>query len=155
MTIREEIFAVDDLPMEMVPTPEWPVVDGQVYARCLSGDERDQYEIFLANHSEPEPGGDEDTRRIKPGTKHLRSMLVAMGACDEDGDSLFTSKDLVQLGMKSAKVLERIKTAIRRLSGMDEDEDQAKNLPEAPGGDSLNDSASPSDAPAEENCSPG
>ena len=154
MTIREDIFKAEDLPREFVPTPEWSAVDGQVYARCLSGDERDKYEVYLANQSEPEPGGGEDTRRMKMGTTHLRAMLVAMGACDEHGDSIFRDSDLVQLGMKSADVLERLRTVIRRLSGMDDDEEKtAKNLPVAPGDSSFTDLPSPSDTPALEECS--
>jgi len=154
MALREEIFKVHDLPREMVPTPEWPAVDGQVYARCLSGDERDKYEVYLANQSEPDPGAGEDTRRMKLGATHLRAMLVAIGACDEEGDSIFRDGDLVQIGMKSANVLERLRIAIRRLSGMDDDEDAtAKNLPEAPGDSSSTDSPSPSDTLVSEECS--
>ncbi len=164
MTIREgsiaqKVLKTDDLPREMVPTPEWPDVDGQIYARRLSGDELDIWETFLAHQVDPKEI-DSDTRFMKLGTKQLRAQFVILGACDEDGDTIFGQGDLIPLGMKSSGPLERIRDVIRRLSGMDsvkkgDDEDETeKNLPEAPGSDSSTDSPSNSDTSVSEQCSP-
>jgi len=155
MTIREEIFKAEDLPRELVPTPEWPAVDGQVYARGLSGDERDKWEVFLAHNIDRKAmAEDEGIALAKIGTMHIRSMIVALGACDAEGDPIFQDADLVQLGGKSAAALARIRDAIYRLSGMSDDkEETAKNLPEAPGSDSSTDSPSNSDTSASEECS--
>ena len=155
MTIREKILGADDLPRELVPTPEWPEVDGQVYARRLSGDELDLWEVFIAHQVDQKAlAEDDDTRVIKMGTKHIRATLVAMGACDENGRSIFTEADIVALGAKASDPLDRLRKVIRRLSGMDDDkEETAKNLPEAPGDSSSTDSPSPLDMPVCEGCS--
>ncbi len=161
--ISEQILKTDDLPREMVSTPEWPEVDGQIYARRLSGDELDIWEIFMAHQIDPKTIDDDETRFMKLGTKQLRAQFVILGACDEDGDTIFDQSHLTWLGMKSAAPLERIRDVIRRLSGMDsvkkkdgdDDEDETeKNSPEAPGNDSSTDLPSLSDISALSECLP-
>lgn len=151
--ISEQIKGIQDLPREPVATPEWPGVDGKVFARRLSGDERDEWESFQA-HSLDQDKFAEDNRLalMKIGTKKVRATMVAMGACDEDGDSIFSTSDVIWLGLKACEPLERIRDTIMRLSGMrDSDEDSAKNLPQPPGESLPSDSALPSDTlPAED-----
>ena len=114
--LRDLVLKSDDLPRRPVPTPEWPQADGRVFARALSGDERDKWEVFMANHSEPVEDG--DVRRLRPGTKHIRATLIVMGACDENGDAIFSENDVIAIGMKNAAPLDRLYDAIRELSGM-------------------------------------
>ncbi len=148
MTLRDQIMQADDLPRKAVPTPEWPGTDGEVFAQCLSGKQRDQWEVFMTNQSEADPEGEEDERRYKANTTNIRATMVVMGACDKDGDDIFSQSDVVQLGLKSGAVLDRLYDAIREVSGMGKDEKE-KNPTSARGNDSPTDSPSPGDVQSE------
>lgn len=138
--LRDLILEASDLPREAVPTPEWKGTDGKVFARCLAGEERDAWEVFLSNASNP-PGTDGKAHGMKPGTRHVRATLVAQGVCDEDGNRLFSDTDIPPLSRKNADVLDRLYDRIRELSGMNRDEDKTiKNLNETVGDSSFTDS---------------
>lgn len=148
MALRDQIMQADDLPTKAVPTPEWPGTDGEVFARCLSGNERDQWEVFMTNASEADPEGGDDERRYKANTSNIRATMVAMGACDKDGDDIFSQADVVRLGLKSGAVLDRLYDAIREVSGMSKDE-TAENPTSARGIDSPTALPLPGDVPSE------
>ena len=121
--LAQLIFDEPDRPVspEPIPTPEWPRADGKVFARALSGDARDQHETFVSNLVERGGRG-----RLKPNSIGIRAHLVALGSCLADGSPIFTVADVERLGQKNAAPLDRLYDAIRRLSGMDRDEDAEK-----------------------------
>ncbi len=138
--LREMILKADDLPREVVATPEWPGTDGKVFCRRLSGDERDVWEVFLTNASNPLTD-DDKFPGPKVGTRHIRATLVVQGACDENGKRIFDDAHIPLLSQKSAVVLDRLYDKIRELSGMSgTEEDAVKNLKETAGDSSSSDS---------------
>jgi hypothetical protein len=68
---RDAIQQVKDRPIEKVDVPEW---NGLVYVRTLSGLEANQTKTF---HESP----------------NTLALYVAMVACDEQGDRLFSIED--------------------------------------------------------------
>ena len=120
---RDDILEVQDIGVELVSVPEW---GGDVYVKGMTGTERDQFEASVV-----ETRGRGNTR-IK--LENIRAKLVALTACDEKGERLFTSKDTEALGKKSAMALQRVFEVSQRLSGLtpaDVDE-LAKGLEENP-----------------------
>lgn len=105
---REQVLSSDDLPREKVPTPEWglqlPVAERFVYVRTLTAGEREQWE-----------GAVEATTAGARGP-HIRAALVAMVACDERGNALFTPDDIPVLARKSCPVVMRLFEVAQRLS---------------------------------------
>jgi len=127
----EEILDADDLPWRDEPTPEWGA-GSCVRIRTLTGDERDQWEVGMAN------------RKGKNGQivngRGIRAELVAASAISENGAKLFTPQQVAKLGSKSAAVVNRLYGVALELSGIgeDEEEDIAKNY----GGEANDDSGS-------------
>ncbi len=76
--------------------------------------------------------------------------IVILGACDEDGKRLFTTKDAGVLKKKPSKALTTIANAVLRHNGLlAEAADEAKNASsETASDDSASASPSPSDAPS-------
>lgn len=99
---REEILAAKDTTIEKVAVAEW---GGEVCIRGLSVDERDDFEARTIAAREP---GTKDTR--------VRARLVALCACNEKGEKIFTEKDVAILGMKSAAALEQVFIRCMKLS---------------------------------------
>jgi len=113
---KEQIFEADDLEAEVVEVPEW---GGSVKVRGLTGRERDRLEatVALTNKKGEQIGTNLD---------NLRARLCAMSIVDEDGKLMFTSKDdVLQLGRKSAVVVNRIFEVAQRLSGLTEKDVEA------------------------------
>ncbi len=108
MLTRDQILSANDLRSEVVPVPDW---DGEVTVRELTGEERDEYESSIVI-------GIGDGMSVNP--VNMRAKLVAMSVVDENGERLFTMKDVKALGMKSGKALDRIVDAAQRLSGIDD-----------------------------------
>ena len=63
---------------------------------------------------------------------NIRAVLVAMAVVDEDGNRLFTDKDVKALAKKSAAAMDRIFAETQKLNAVsDEDvEEMAKNFEE-------------------------
>ena len=105
---RDQILAIDDLPIEQVKIPEWK---GSVYMRTLTGKQRDEFEQTAIQ------------RKTKKGSdiRGLKVKLVAMCLCNKDGKLLFAGRDdEAKLIEKSGSALERLSEVAQRLSGLDE-----------------------------------
>ena len=107
---KEAIFAANDYRTEDVLVPEW---GGTVRIQGLSGEARDRWEASLMVQR---------GNRMVPDTANARAKLIVMSAIDEDGELLFTMRDIQALGSKSGAAMERCYKAAARLSGLDDDE---------------------------------
>jgi hypothetical protein len=114
---REDILNAPDILYEAVEVPEW---GGTVRIRGLTGSERDEFEASIIQRR----GKD-----IEANLKNIRAKLVSLAAVDEEGNRIFTEEDVVALGRKSARVLDRLFSVAQRLSGLSSEdvEDLAKN----------------------------
>ena len=100
---KDAIMAINDLPTEIVEVPQW---GGSVKVRGMNAGERDRFEEAIRKH----------------GMANLRSILASMTIIDEDGNRIFTDKEVDKLGTKSAEALDLIVEVASRLSGLlDED----------------------------------
>jgi hypothetical protein len=129
-TLREAILAAEDLPQEMVETPEWGPEVKNVWVRGLTGAERDAYEQGLLA-----PG--RGSVRVKDRVDNLRAAFCVRIILDENGERVFTDNDVAALGAKSGAVLDRIWDKGRELSGM---KVEAEADPSQPDGSSSTDS---------------
>lgn len=100
---KDAILAADDLPAEDVEVPEW---GGTVRVRGLTGTERDRFEFAMA------------AAKDRPDRVDVRAQVVGRCIVDENGERLFTDKELVKLGSKSGAALDRVFDVVRGLSGM-------------------------------------
>lgn len=115
---REEILAQAKAAPVWVDVPEWK---GGVYVREISASARDRFESTMVESAGPE--------RLA----NVRARFVALVACDEAGQALFAEADVAALGELSAKALDRIFDAGRKLNGMLSDaEDVEKNSASTP-----------------------
>lgn len=122
---KDDILALDDLPRESVDVPEW---GGTVYVRTLTGTERDAFE---ASVMAPRKGA-------RMNTANIRARLGVLCIVDENGERLFSDRDAIELGKKSAPALDRIFTAAQRLNGLSAEdiEELVKNSDSDPSEDS-------------------
>ena len=135
---KEAILQADDRRYEIVNVPEWK---GEVRLRSLSGAERDQYEAGLTRQVG-------NTQKID--ARNARAKLVALSACDENGQPVFDPKDVIGLGNKSSAALQRLFDAAMRLSGFTEDDmkELEEGFGDAPNGASTSDSQPTSATPS-------
>lgn len=110
-SLRDDILAAEDLPRELVPTPEWEPAVPKVWVRGLTGAERDAYEQGLL------VSGRSGTR-VKDRVDNIRAAFCVRIVVDENGERVFTDKDVAALGEKSGAVLDRIWDKGHELSGM-------------------------------------
>jgi hypothetical protein len=110
---RDEILSADDLTSERVKVPEW---GGEVIVRALTGTLRDAWETSMVSA---------DGKRLKVDSSNVRAKLVAVSVVDDKGKRVFTDKDVIRLGNKSAAALERVVDVAKRLSAIGEDELEA------------------------------
>lgn len=108
---RDEILGADDITTITVPVPEW---GGEVLVRALTGAERDRYEESLIRWR---AGKGRNVAAI-PALANARAKLVSLSVVDENGDPIFTDRDVAALGDKSAAALERVFDVAGKLSGL-------------------------------------
>lgn len=97
---RDDILGAKDLGMEWVDVPEW---GGGVYVKILTGRERDAWEW----------------RTFRQKNKATtRASLVAECAVDENGNKLFSLKDVQELSEKSAVALDRVFEQAQKINGL-------------------------------------
>jgi hypothetical protein len=129
LNLAELILAENDRTVsgKPIPTPEWPSVDGRVHVRALSGDDRDAHETFVQSLVPAARKGKRAATRFAADTRGIRAHMVMLGACDKDGEAIFTKEQLDRLGQKNGTVIDRLDTEIRKISGMIVSEDDEKN----------------------------
>ena len=115
---RDQILGANDLKTEQVPVPEW---GGDVLVGTMTGTARDAYEQSII---EVDSQG-----KAKQNLQNIRAKLLAAVLVDENGNRLFSEKDINALGKKSSAALDRVFTVAQRINSVsDEDiEDLAKN----------------------------
>lgn len=120
---RDLIFAdAEDAPeREFVPIPEWAPKGADdpsqfgIYVQALTARQVAQWRRESTNQQGGNQSINFDVITVK---------LVILASVDESGRRLFTDADSRKLGNKSAKVLERIARAAKRVSGLTEDDEE-------------------------------
>ena len=107
---RDEILGADDLKSESVKVPEW---GGAVIVRELTGAERDAWESSVVKTN---------GTKVTVDSQNMRAKLAALCIVDDEGKRMFTEKDALLLGKKSAAALDRVTDVARRLSRIGEDQ---------------------------------
>jgi hypothetical protein len=107
---REEILNAEDKQYMEVRIPEWR---GTVRLRGLSGRERDAYEETLFRQK----GND---RRMN--LRNARAKLAQRTIVGADGRQVFEEEDVLALGNKSAKALDRVFRLSMDLSGISDED---------------------------------
>lgn len=107
-----DILAADDIKTQRVAVPEW---GGDVLVKTLSGKERDAFESTIVDMKLK--GKD---RQVN--LENFRAKLVIASLVDEEGNKLFSPKQLDQLAQKSAAALHRVFKVAQELSGFGEDD---------------------------------
>lgn len=121
---RDAILSADDAPFVDVDMPEW---GGPVRLKALNGFDFSRYMKAVS-------ADNESLDRSTP-------LLIALSAVDENGELLFTEKDVDAIGKKSGRALLRLKLAAMELNRPDVVEAK-KNLEKMTSGDG------PTDSPA-------
>lgn len=124
---KDEIFGMDDIPVEEVVVPEWG--NRKVLVCGLTAAGKNAYQASLL-----EIKGTSRKVRIENATAKLLVRTIV----NRQRQPIFTETDIERLGSKSAAALERLATVANRLSGMDEQENAEilKNSEAAQSGDS-------------------
>jgi len=112
MLTREQILGTVTLRTEDVDVPEW---GGVVRVSEMTGAARDAWEQSLVPSE----------RGAGPNIANIRARLVAVCVVDEAGERVFSDKDAVALGQKSAAALDRVAKVAQRLNGLTADEVEA------------------------------
>lgn len=100
---RSSILSAPDLPTIPLEIPEW---GGTVVLKALTGEQRDRFEVFVAGNNRA----------------NIRARLAALSLVDESGKPLFSEADIVALGQKNAKALDRIWDAASSLNKLTEND---------------------------------
>ncbi len=111
---KDDILGMDDIPVEEVVVPEWK--NRRVLISGLTAAGKNAYQSSLVELQGK-------TRKLK--LEHSTAKLLVRCLVDAKRQPLFTETDIIRLGTKSAAVLERLAKVASRLSGMDEQEQEA------------------------------
>jgi len=122
---KAEILNADDLKSKIVEVPEW---GGSVRVRVMGGEERDEFEAAISRQSTGQG------KNFKVDNRGLRVVLLSLCLVDEEGNLLFSEKDLKALGHKSSKALNDVFKVAQELNGLGEAalKELAKNSPRGP-----------------------
>ena len=113
-----QIKSSKDISVEEIKVPEWR---GSICIKQMSGKERDEYDAFLFKKV--------DAKGRVVSTKELRTSLLAIVMCDENGKNIFASmkEGVAVLAEKNGGVLASIYEKARKFNGITEDEEEVKN----------------------------
>lgn len=108
---KDEIFGMDDIPMEEVVVPEWK---GRKVLVCgLTAAAKNAYQASLVEIKGT-------SRKVR--MENATAKLLVRAIVNRQRQPIFTETDIEKLGGKSAAALERLAQVANRLSGMDEAE---------------------------------
>lgn len=128
---KDAILAADDLTFENVEVKPW---GGTVRVKGLTGVERDDWEKSRIDQKAKVKAGEARPQNLD----NFRTSLVVRTVVDQEGRLLFSDKDIIPLGKKSAIAITKVFDVAMKLSGLtDEDADElAENLDAADSNDS-------------------
>ncbi len=106
---RDAILQANDMHTERVEVPEW---GGSVLVSSMTGRDRDRFEASLMGTK-----GSDTTANMA----NIRARLAAITCVGEDGQQIFTLKDIEALGRKSASALDRIFSVAQKMNGIGDD----------------------------------
>lgn len=110
----DEILGMDDIPTERVTVPEWKNRTVLVCGMTAAG--KNAYQASLVEIQGK-------SRKLK--LEHATAKLLVRTLVNAKREALFTESQIIKLSTKSAAVLERLAKVASRLSGMDEEENEA------------------------------
>ena len=84
-----------------------------MYVRGLSAREYEKWQMSLMSQAKGE-----GPRATLDRLRGQNARLVILGACDENGEPVFTDVDQTRLMDSNNKALQRVATAIQKLSGI-------------------------------------
>lgn len=108
---KQQIFEADDLEYKEVDVPEW---GGSVRLKSLTGSERDKYESSLQRIGK--------NGQPVPDIVNARARLIALTAVDENGNRVFSDNEVLKLGTKSSKPIDRLFEESSKLSGISQED---------------------------------
>ena len=108
---KQQILAAEDMVTRQVNVPEW---GGDVIVRMLTGLERDQFDASIV--------GDADMKGKQERLHNIRARLLSLCLVDQEGNRLFAEADVIALGAKCAKAIDRIYGIAAALSGISDDD---------------------------------
>lgn len=112
---RSDILSIDDIETQELEIKEW---GGAVLVRSMTGTERDEFETDIS-----EVEGD-NAKKNKTRTANIRAKFVQRVLVDEDGNRLFTSADIIEIGRKNSAILDKVMAFAKDLSGIDKDSEE-------------------------------
>ena len=112
MSLRDQIFAIQDIPSEMVAVPEWGV---KLEVRGMTGAERTRIMDLAIDNK-----GGMNLQFVYP------EIVIATAFDPETGTQVFTPNDRGTLLSKSATALDRLAGVGMRLSGFTEEASDEK-----------------------------
>lgn len=111
---KEEIFGMDDIPVEEVVVPEWK--NRTVLVCGLTAAAKNAYEASLIDIKGT-------SRKVR--LENATAKLLVRTVVNRQRQALFTEADIERLGTKSAAALERLAKVAQRLSAMNQVEVEA------------------------------
>lgn len=108
---KEDIFGMDDIPMEEVVVPEWGNKKVMVCGLTAAG--KNAYEASLLDMKG-------NTRKVR--LENATAKLLVRTVVDRSRKPLFVETDIERLGTKSAVALERLAKVANRLSAVTQEE---------------------------------
>lgn len=123
MLTRDQILKFEDRKLQKVDVPQW---GDFVYIRSLTGSERDEFEEANLVRTRDRKRG---TMSYDVRLQNAKVRLIAMTACDEQGNRIFNDEDVEALGKKNSAAISLLYNVSASLSGItDEDvEELLKN----------------------------
>lgn len=128
---KEEIFSMDDLPVEDMIIPEWK--KKKIKVRGATAAERDDYEQSLINTRV-----EEDKTVTQANFANAKARFVVKCVLKEDGTRMFSDGEANKLGDRVSGVINRIFNKIQDLSGMSKT--SAKDIEKNSGAAQIDDS---------------
>ena len=108
MSLRDQIFAIEDIRKEIVEIPEWG--DVKIEVRSLTGGDRARI-----LETGVDAMGNVSLQRVYP------EMVIASAFDPESGERVFDENDKDGLMAKNALAIDRLATVATRLSGLNEE----------------------------------
>ncbi len=107
---KSQILGVDTLRTMEIEVPEW---NGTIAVRELTGAKRDIYEGIMLRSV--------NSAGNVTSLKGLRAKLIVMSVIDDEGNLMFTDKDLDAITSKSGYVIDRISEQLTTFNHLKEE----------------------------------
>lgn len=124
MDVNEINNIASKLPIKKVPLPDFPELDGKIFVKVMTGEEKNAYQMTKFKWETDNDG----ENKVIPTPENASAQLAVRTMCDETGKRLYQDKDLLTVAKWNSLLLDAINAVSEEINKLNIEETEKNSV---------------------------